>query len=93
MSFRFTPFILAAAAVMLAAVPAFSQPAFIQGMVTDPDGKIVVGAQLAFENSDTKNRIEAKSDKKGHYITSMKARHLRRHGYGGWKTALQPEAI
>jgi tetratricopeptide (TPR) repeat protein len=72
MSFRFTPFVLAAAAVMLAAVPAFSQPAFIQGSVTDPDGKIVVGAQIAFENADTKNRVEVKSDKKGHYITSMK---------------------
>ena len=72
MSFRFTPFILAAAAVMLAAVPAFSQTAFVQGSVTDPDGKIVTGAQIAFENAETKNRIEAKSDKKGHYITSMK---------------------
>jgi tetratricopeptide (TPR) repeat protein len=72
MSYRFTPFILAAAAVMLAAVPAFSQAAFVQGSVTDSDGKIIVGAQIAFENADTKNRIEAKSDKKGHYITSMK---------------------
>ena len=72
MSFRFTPFVLAAAAVMLAAVPAFSQAAFVQGSVTDPDGKIVVGAQIAFENADTKNHIDAKSDKKGHYITSMK---------------------
>lgn len=72
MSFRFTPFILATAAVMLAAVPAFSQTAFVQGTVTDPDGKIVNGAQIAFENAETKNRIEAKSDKKGHYITSMK---------------------
>jgi tetratricopeptide (TPR) repeat protein len=72
MAFRFTPFVLAAATVMLVAVPAFSQTAFVQGSVTDPDGKIVVGAQIAFENAETKNRIEAKSDKKGHYITSMK---------------------
>jgi len=72
MSFRFTPFVLAAAAVMLSAVPAFSQAAFIQGSVTDPDGKIVVGAQIAFESAETKNRIDVKSDKKGHYITSMK---------------------
>jgi tetratricopeptide (TPR) repeat protein len=72
MSFRFTPIVLATAAIVLAAVPAFSQAAFIQGSVTDPDGKIVVGAQIAFESAETKNRIEAKSDKKGHYITSMK---------------------
>jgi len=72
MSFRSTPFILATAAIVLAAVPAFSQTAFVQGSVTDPDGKIVVGAQIAFENAETKNHIEAKSDKKGHYITSMK---------------------
>jgi len=71
MSFRFTPFVLAAAAVMLA-VPAFSQTAFVQGVVTDTDGKIVTGAQVAFENAETKNHVEAKSDKKGHYITSMK---------------------
>jgi len=72
MSFRFTPFALATVAIVLAAVPAFSQTAFVQGSVTDPDGKIVTGAQIAFENAETKNRIEAKSDKKGHYITSMK---------------------
>lgn len=72
MSFRFTPFVLATAAIVLAAVPAFSQTAFVQGSVTDPDGKTVTGAQIAFENAETKNRVEAKSDKKGHYITSMK---------------------
>jgi len=72
MSFRFTPIVLATAAIVLAAVPAFSQAAFVQGVVTDPDGKIVASAQIAFESAETKNRVEAKSDKKGHYITSMK---------------------
>jgi tetratricopeptide (TPR) repeat protein len=73
MSFRFTPFVLATAAVMLSAVSAFSQTAFVQGVITDPDGKIVTGAVVAFENAETKNHTESKgSDKKGHYVASMK---------------------
>jgi tetratricopeptide (TPR) repeat protein len=72
MSFPFKPFLLTAFALVVTALPAFSQAAFIQGAVTDPDGKIVVGAVIAFENAETKNHIEAKSDKKGHYITNMK---------------------
>lgn len=72
MSFRFTPFVLATAAIMLAAGPAFSQAVFIQGNITDPDGKAVVGAQVAFTAADTNNKVQAKSDKKGHYVLSMK---------------------
>ena len=72
MSFPFKPFVLTAFTVMLSAVPAFSQTAFVQGTVTEADGKIVVGAVLEFEGIEMKNKIDAKSDKKGHYITSMK---------------------
>ena len=73
MSFRFTPFLLATAAIVLAAGPAFSQTVFVQGNVTDPDGKPVAGAQLSFTASDTNNKVPVKSDKKGHYVMSMKA--------------------
>lgn len=72
MSFRFKPLVLTALAVMLCAVPAFSQMAFVQGVVTDTDGKVVVGAIVTFENAEMKNKIDAKSDKKGHYIMPMK---------------------
>jgi len=73
MSFRFSPFLAAVFAAALSAVPAFSQQAFVQGIVTDTDGKtIVVGAVVAFESLETKNHVDAKSDKKGHYITNMK---------------------
>src|SRR5271170_1347653 len=72
MSFRFKPLVLTALAVMLCAVPAFSQMAFVQGVITDPDGKAVVGAIVSFENAEMKNKIDAKSDKKGHYIMPMK---------------------
>jgi Tfp pilus assembly protein PilF len=72
MSFRFTPVVLVAAAMMAVATPAFSQVVFIQGNVTDADGKAVVGAQVVFASSDTGNKIQVKTDKKGHYVTNMK---------------------
>ena len=43
-----------------------------RGTITDADGKSVTGAVVAFENAETKNHVEVKSDKKGHYITNMK---------------------
>src|SRR5580658_6933209 len=72
MSFRLKPFVLTAFALVMSALPAFSQQAFVQGVITDPDGKVVMGAVIAFESAETKNHIEAKSDKKGHYIQNMK---------------------
>jgi len=72
MSFPLKPFVLTAFALVMSALPAFSQQAFVQGVVTDPDGKIVVGAVVGFDSAETKNHIEAKSDKKGHYIQNMK---------------------
>ena len=57
---------------VMSALPAFSQQAFVQGVVTDSDGKIVMGAVVGFDSAETRNHIEAKSDKKGHYIQNMK---------------------
>src|SRR5277367_5815810 len=72
MSFPLKPFVLTVFALVMSALPALSQQAFVQGVVTDADGKIVVGAVVAFDSAETKNHIEAKSDKKGHYINNMK---------------------
>ena len=72
MSFRFKPFFLTVFAVVLSALPAFSQTAFVQGVVKGPDGAAIQGAVITFEGVEMKNKIEAKTDKKGHYITSMK---------------------
>src|ERR1035437_3334863 len=73
MSFRFKPFVLTAFAVMLSAIPAFSQQAaFVQGVVKGPDGVVIQGAVVAFDGLEMKTHIEAKTDKKGHYVTSMK---------------------
>ena len=71
MSFRFKPFVLTAFAVMFYALPAFSQMGFMQGTIKGPDGKIVEGAAVAFDRAEIKSHIEVKTDKKGHYITSL----------------------
>ncbi len=74
MSLRLKPLIPAAfAALLFCAVPGFSQtPAFVQGVVKGPDGATIQGAVVVFEGIEMKNKIQAKTDKKGHYITSMK---------------------
>ncbi|HVW07360.1 MAG TPA: tetratricopeptide repeat protein [Bryobacteraceae bacterium] len=73
MSFRLKPLIPAAfAALLFCAVPGFSQTAFVQGVVKGPDGAVIQGAIVAFEGVEMKNKTQAKTDKKGHYITSMK---------------------
>lgn len=54
------------------AVPAFSQVVFVQGVVKGPDGAVVQGAVVAFDRIDMANHLEAKTDKKGHYIMGMK---------------------
>ena len=73
MSLRFKPFVTASFAIALMTAPAFPQnAAFVQGVVKDSDGKVVQGAVIAFESLETKNHVEVKTDKKGHYITNMK---------------------
>jgi tetratricopeptide (TPR) repeat protein len=71
MSLPFKPFTLAAFAALVCSVPAFSQ-IFVQGVVKGPDGKPVQGAIVQFENREMANKVTAKTDKKGHYIYSMK---------------------
>ncbi len=73
MSLRSKPFVFTAFALMLSAVPAFSQQAaFVQGVVKGPDGAVISGAVVSFDGIEMKTHIEVKSDKKGHYIASMR---------------------
>jgi len=75
MSFRFKPLTLAAFAALLCSIPGFSQTAFVQGVVKGPDGKPIQGAIVQFEDTEMANKITSKTDKKGHYINSMKPTH------------------
>lgn len=54
MSFPLKPFILTAFALVMFALPASSQlvTQFVQGIVTDPDGKVVVGALVTLETDE-----------------------------------------
>ncbi len=72
MSLRFKPLMLAAFSALICSLPAFSQAAFVQGTVKGPDGKPIQGAIVQFEDPEMANKITAKTDKKGHYIYSMK---------------------
>jgi tetratricopeptide (TPR) repeat protein len=72
MSFRFKPLVVTAFAMALSAVPAFSQAAFVQGTVKGPDGVVIQGAVVAFDGVEMKTHTEGKTDKKGHYICSMR---------------------
>ena len=72
MSFRFKSLVWTAFAAVVLAVPAFSQIAFTQGTVKDVDGTPVQGAKVIFDRLDMATHLEAKTDKKGHYIMGMK---------------------
>jgi tetratricopeptide (TPR) repeat protein len=54
MSFPLKPFVLTTFALVMSALPAFSQinTQFIQGVVTDSDGTKVVGAVIAFDTDE-----------------------------------------
>lgn len=54
MAFPLKPFVLTAFALVMCGLPAFSQinMQFVQGVVTDPDGKVVVGAVVAFDTDE-----------------------------------------
>ncbi len=74
MSSRFKRFATVALAAALMVFPALSQlGVFVQGVVKDQDGKIVQGAVVSFESAETKSHSDVKTDKKGHYINSMKS--------------------
>jgi hypothetical protein len=51
MSFSPRTFALTAVALVVSAAPAFSQMAFVEGTITDADGKTVTDAVVAFENA------------------------------------------
>jgi tetratricopeptide (TPR) repeat protein len=68
----FQPFVLTAFAVVFWAAPAFPQAAMVQGTVRDSDGKFVEGAVVSLDGIDAKSHTETKTDKKGHYITSVR---------------------
>jgi len=71
MSSHYKPFVCAAFAIVLSALPAFSQTGFVQGTITDADGKPVVGAVVTFDRTEVNSHVTVKSDKKGHYVASM----------------------
>ncbi len=66
MKFRY----LAAAAVgtLFLAGASFAQTATIEGDVIGFDGKPLVGAVIKFHRTDIKQELEAKTDKKGHFL-------------------------
>jgi hypothetical protein len=54
----------------------------------------ITGAAVTFENAETKNHAEVKSDKKDHYITNMKpAVYGYSYGDGGWQVARVNQAV
>ncbi len=93
MSFRLKPFVLTAFAVLLYCVPAFSQVVFVQGTVKEADGKPAVGVTVEFTNADMANKITAKTDKKGHYVQSMKPAMYSGDRHGRWPGSLGSEAV
>jgi tetratricopeptide (TPR) repeat protein len=65
-------FLWTAVAAILCAAPAFSQGnAFVQGTITDADGKPVVGAVVGFDKPDSNMHTTIKTDKKGHFVTNV----------------------
>ncbi len=54
MSFSLRPFILTAFALAISGLPAYSQlvTQFVQGIVTDADGKVVMGALVSFDTDE-----------------------------------------
>jgi len=54
MSFPSKPFVLTAFALVISALAAFSQinTQFVQGVITDQDGKVVVGAVVSFDTDE-----------------------------------------
>ena len=61
--------ILFGACFVLCTSAAWAQFTAIEGVVKDPDGKPVQGAQILIEREDMKGTYKgAKTDKKGHYI-------------------------
>jgi Tfp pilus assembly protein PilF len=59
------------ALAVFSALPVLAQTGFVQGTVTDADGKPVAGAVVAFDRAEVKSHTTVKTDKKGHYVASL----------------------
>src|SRR6185312_2640771 len=66
-SLRMKTLPLAGLALLCLSVPAFSQTSTIEGIVKDPDGKVLQGAIITIDRTDIKGHYTVKTDKKGHY--------------------------
>jgi tetratricopeptide (TPR) repeat protein len=67
MSFPLKSLALSGFALLFLSLPAFSQTSTIEGVVKDPDGKPLAGAQVQIHRTDIKGDYPVKTDKKGHY--------------------------
>jgi tetratricopeptide (TPR) repeat protein len=67
MSFPLKSLALSGLAMLFLSLPAFSQTSVIEGIVKDPDGKVLQGAVVNIDRTDIKGHYTVKTDKKGHY--------------------------
>ncbi|HEX4133417.1 MAG TPA: carboxypeptidase regulatory-like domain-containing protein [Bryobacteraceae bacterium] len=67
MSFPLKSLALSGLALLFLSLPAFSQTSIVEGVVKDPDGKPLQGAQITIHRTDIKGDYNVKTDKKGHY--------------------------
>ncbi|HEY3827501.1 MAG TPA: carboxypeptidase regulatory-like domain-containing protein [Bryobacteraceae bacterium] len=67
MSFPLKSLALSGLALLFLSLPAFSQTSILEGVVKDPDGKPLQGAQITIHRTDIKGDYSVKTDKKGHY--------------------------
>jgi tetratricopeptide (TPR) repeat protein len=67
MSLSLNSLALSGLALLFLSVPAFSQTSTIEGIVKDPDGKVLQGAVITIDRTDIKGHYTLKTDKKGHY--------------------------
>src|SRR5690242_5229043 len=67
MSLSLKSLALSGLALLFLSVPAFSQSSTIEGIVKDPDGKLLQGAVITIDRTDIKGHYTLKTDKKGHY--------------------------
>jgi tetratricopeptide (TPR) repeat protein len=62
--------VAAMAGLLLMALPSLAQVTTLEGHVTAPDGKPMLGALIRIERKDVTATYKVKTDKKGHYLYS-----------------------
>ena len=67
MSVSLKSLVLSGFAFLLLSLPALAQTSTIEGVVKDPDGKVMQGAIVNIDRTDIKGHYSLKTDKKGHY--------------------------